>query len=117
MKAKTEATSDYKQEPDSDSLKKLADYFSWRQPYRGDEARAFNDARWALRQAKKDPLELAVMILELTNEKNALLKRIQAISVISTNQDFIHDATRESVEWAFGQKLKTPPKKKEKPAK
>ena len=106
MKAKTKTPDKSDHELDSDSLKKMVDYFSWRQPYRGDETRALSDAQWALRQTKKEPLHLAVLILELINEKNALLKRIQAISVISTNQDFIHDATAESVAWAFGQPLK-----------
>lgn len=94
------------------SVKKLTDYFSWRQPYRGDTAAAMNDVSWALRQAQKDPESLAVFILETVNERNALLKRVQAISIISTNADFVQDATKESVEWAFGKPLKKSKKPK-----
>lgn len=92
--------------------KNLIDYFSWRQPYRGDELRTADDVSWALRQIKKSPEDLAVLILEIKNERDALLRRIQAISVISSNCDFIHDATQESVEWAFGQRLKKSKKSK-----
>lgn len=62
---------------------------------------------WALRMTKKNPDELAVLILELANERNILARRLRAIGVISSNGDFIEDATVESVEWAFGKKLKT----------
>lgn len=92
--------------------KNLIDYFSWRQPYRGDELQTSDDVSWVLRQIKKSPEELAVLILEIKNERDALLRRIQAISAISSNSDFIHDATQESVEWAFGQRLKKSKKSK-----
>lgn len=91
---------------DSAIIKRLADYFVWRQPYRGDETRVIEDVTWALRQTREDPEHLAVYILETVNERNSLLKRIRAVSAIATNQDFVEDATVESVEWAFGQKLK-----------
>lgn len=91
---------------DAAIIKRLSDYFVWRQPYRGDEARVIEDVTWALRQTQKDPEHLAVYILETVNERNSLLRRIRAVSAIATNQDFVEDATLESVEWAFGKKLK-----------
>jgi hypothetical protein len=99
---------DTKESP-SASLKRLTDYFSWRQPYRGDEATAADDAKWALSQTQKNPEDLAVFILETVNERNMLQRRLRAVSAIATNQDFVEDATVESVEWAFGKRLK--PKK------
>lgn len=93
-----------------DAVKRVASYFSWRQPYRGDEKRAEEDARWALNQVHRNPEELAVLILETTNERNILQRRMKAMSVITTNADFVEDATVESVEWAFGKKLKKSPK-------
>jgi len=96
-------------EGDAETIKRLADYFVWRQPYRGDETRTIEDVSWALSKTKQDPEHLAVFILETVNERNSLLRRIRAIGAITSNQDFIEDATVESVEWAFGQKLK--PKK------
>lgn len=104
--AMSDPTSFKDEPPDPADVKKLTDYFSWRQPYRGDEVRATEDITWALRQAKKPPADLAILILSSANEINSLLNRIKAISVVSSNPDFIHDATLESVEWAFGQKLK-----------
>jgi len=87
-------------------VKKLTDYFVWRQPYRGDEAKVMEAVSWALAQAHKKPEELAVLLLETVNERNSLRRRIRAISAIATNEDFIEDATVDSVEWAFGGKLK-----------
>lgn len=88
------------------ACKRLIDYFSWRQPYRGDKARAEEDVQWALSQTQKNPEDLAVFILETVNERNMLLRRMRAVGAIATNQDFVEDATVESVEWAFGKKLR-----------
>lgn len=90
-----------------DMVKRLTDYFYWRQPYRGDEARTIEAVTWALEKAQQDPESLAVYILEVVNERNSLARRMGAVGVIATNQDFIEDATIESVEWAFGKKLKS----------
>ena len=89
-----------------DSVKKLSDYFIWRQPYRGDEKKTLEAVTWAMEQTKKKPEDIAVLLLETVNERNQLLRRIRALNVIATHQDFIEDATVESVEWAFGGKLK-----------
>jgi hypothetical protein len=97
-------------EGDAETIKRLVNYFVWRQPYREDEARTIEDVTWALGKAKQNPEHLAVFILETVNERNSLLRRIRAIGAVASNQDFIEDATVESVEWAFGQKLK--PKKR-----
>lgn len=91
---------------DAAVIRELADSFIWRQPYRGDEARVIRDVTWALEQAKRSPQQIAVCILEIANERNSLSRRMRAVSAIATNQDFVEDATVESVEWAFGQKLK-----------
>jgi hypothetical protein len=87
--------------------KQITDYFSWRQPYRGDEKQARLDAEWALRQTQKPPEELAVLLLEVVNERNSLLRRMRTVSIISTNQDILEDAELPSIEWAIGKTLKT----------
>ncbi len=90
-----------------DLVEKLVDYFSWRHPYCGDESKAREAAVWALAQAEKPPEQVAVLLLEAVNDRNSFRRSLQAIGVIATNQNFVDSATQESVEWAFGGKLKS----------
>jgi hypothetical protein len=113
MTKKQSSQKPHKTDDKKDSVERLVDYFSWRHPYCGDEEKAREAAAWALSQASKSPEVIAVLLLEAVNERNSLRKSLHAIGIIATNHSFVESATRESVEWAFGGKLKPSAQKKD----